>query len=168
MRRPTPALSAALLAIATLWSSPSHAETPRVSLHTAAQSADIIVLATADRKLTEQTEQPDSGTPPFARLQWRLNVTQVLKGKGLKPGQLLLVDEPAWRLDLQAVRACRGRTPCTMPNKVQMATTLSRPPKSGDRVLVLLRHTRDGWALAFEAAMDDPSRAGELRLGGGK
>ncbi|MBI5608114.1 MAG: hypothetical protein HY902_04480 [Deltaproteobacteria bacterium] len=163
MLRNSPAVLGVLLVLAAVWAAPGQAQTPRVSLRAAAQSADAIVLATADRKLTEQTEQPNSGTPPYARLQWRLNVTKVLKGKGVKPGQLLLVDEPAWRLDLQAVRACQGRSPCAMPDKPQMDTTLSRPPKSGDAVLVLLRQTRDGWALAFEAAMDDPARAAELR-----
>lgn len=168
MLRKSPTILAVFLALAAGLASPGQAESPRVSLRTAAQSADAIVLAVADRKLTEQTEQTDSGTPPYARLQWRLHVTQVLKGKGLQPGQLLLVDEPAWRLDLQAVRACKGRSPCPMPDKPQLATTLARPPKSGDAVLVLLRQTKDGWALAFEAGMDDPARAAELRLRGRK
>ncbi len=147
---------------------PAQAESHRVRLQTAAKSADAVVVATADAKLTEQTEQPASGTPPFARLQWRLKVEQVLKGKGITAGQLLLVDEPAWRLDLQAVRACNGHSPCPMPEKVGMATTLSRPPKSGDALLVLLRHTKDGWALAFEAAMDTAARATELTARGRK
>lgn len=161
-------LAPILLVLSCVCATAARAETRSVSLRAAAKAADVVAVATLLDPGSVQTPIANSGNPAFVRQQWRFRVDSLVKGKKPLPGKVILVDEPAWRLDLAARRACGDASPCGAPPKVRYDTTLSRPPVPGRQVLLLLRQTRDGWALAFEAAMDAPQRAAELKAKGGQ
>lgn len=151
------ALSLALLAPAAAW-----ADTPPVTLSEAVRQADAVVMATVDDPATDQTVMRLDDAPEFVRVQWRLKVQDVLKGK-LAARKLLKVDEALWRQDLLWHRKCQNRKPCDPPEKPAYASDLSRPPRPGQAVLVLLRHTKDGWELAWERGFDLADKAAQAR-----
>lgn len=158
----TPIRLCLLLLVGLALPSPTLLAVERVPLTTALRRADVVVLATVDDPATDQTLLRVRGGADFVRLQWRLRVQEVLVGGGVRPGELVRVDESRWRGDLAARRRCKGREPCAMPAKDGYASQLSRPPVPGQQVLALLRRTRGGLELALERAMDAPQVAAQV------
>lgn len=167
-------------ALLTAIAMPAVAAERTLPLAEALRRADAVVLATVDDPATDQTLLPVPGAPDFVRLQRRLRVNEVLSVRGVPlaarkavhAGVLLRVDDPLWRQDLAAHRACHARDakatqrqePCAMPEKDAYASDLTREPRPGQPVLLLLVHTVDGWALALDRAMDLPAKAATARV----
>lgn len=155
-----PALAAMLHPIAASATEPP-CKTPVWPRARAWQQADAVVVARLADPPVTQVATPGSGTPAFVRQRWRLHIERV---EALATGQrapaeaLLLVDDARWRETLQAHQRCR-RGDCRPLCVPALETSLSRPPRVGQRVRAFLRRDGDGWELFAERAFDDPSVA---------
>ena len=150
-------------------------DAPRVSLAAAAHQADAVVVATIGSPTAEFQAIPGTGEGPraYVRMRWRVQLQEIVvangatsarAGTGLARNTTILVDQAGWRADLaEHLRCAGGNSPCQWPKRPELDTSLSRPPRAGDSVLVLLKQTPDGWQLALDLGFDGAARAAELR-----
>jgi hypothetical protein len=130
-----------------------------------ARADAVIVGELAEPGVVQTPLHDDSGVvDPFVRHQWRVKVAAIVRGKAseLQPGAIVLVDDHAWRADYAEFRRCKGRIDCRWPAKSSLDTTLSRPPRPGQRLLFLLNATPDGWQLALDKGVDEAARVRQL------
>lgn len=123
------------------------------------QQADAVVVARLGDPAVTQVVTPGTGAPGFVRQRWRLQVERVealRRGQRPPATQALLVDDASWREALRAHQRCR-RGDCRPLCVPALETTLSRPPRPGQRVRAFLRRDGAGWELFAERAFDDPS-----------
>lgn len=129
--------------------------------------SDAVWLARiADPATVQRTVAIPDG-PAFIRMRWRLTALESVAGVAA-PSATTLLDEADWRGDLAAWRRCKGDLACADRAKSSRAspnhaTLLSRPPRPGERVLVFVRHTADGWEMAAARAFDTTERAAAVK-----
>lgn len=131
------------------------------------QRSDAVALVEIGRPAAKQTKLSVGAGSEFVRHQRQMTVVALakgpaLRGRGLAPGQQILVDDIDWKGDLQWHRRCqelkqaRGQAATCepLPDKDGLASQLSREPGSGQRVVVALKKVNGDWQLAAERAMD--------------
>ena len=103
---------------------------------------------------------PIRGTAPYQRLIRLYSTIETLRGRA--PGKLR-VDDARWRSQLQTRIACGTRQDCPPAPVDRYMGNLAGEPKPGDRVLLFLRRTHDGFELAADLAIDTATRAADVR-----
>lgn len=131
----------------------------RLAFADAARRAEAVVVVDLVGVDQRAVAGSGEGVAAFVRHRSIVRVVRVVAGLGLRAGDTVAIDDHQWRLDLAAHLRCRGARDCVWPDKPTLDTSLSRPPRAGQRVIALVRRTADGWELAVDLGFDDPARA---------
>jgi hypothetical protein len=131
------------------------------------QRSDAVALVEIGRPVAKQTKLPVGVGSDFVRHQRHMTVVALakepaLRGRGLRVGQQILVDDVDWRGDMQDHQRCQelkkakgqGELCPALADKDGLASQLSREPASGQQVVVALKKVNGDWQLAAERAMD--------------
>lgn len=149
------------VAAASLQAAPSARSARTLTWPELLQRASHVAVVEVAAPGAKQTAMDSGALHDYVRHQRRMTVQAVLAGPGLAVGQLILVDDVAWRGELAHHRRCQAlknkqpAVPCAdLPDKDALASQLSREPRPGQVVLVALRKVDGDWQLAAERAMD--------------